>query len=126
MRGRWANSCEYIVWGTNGPRDLMALDGKVLPGFFQANSPRERDHITQKPLDVMRELVKITPEGGVILDPFMGSGTTGCAAILEGRRFIGVEMVPHFQQVAERRIREAQGEAIARGEQDALDFGEPA
>lgn len=126
VQGRWANSCEYIVWGTNGPRDLMALEGKALPGFFQANSPREREHITQKPLDVMRELVKITLEGGTILDPFMGSGTTGVAAILEGRRFIGAEMVPHYQQVAERRIREAQGEALARGEQDALDFQEPA
>ena len=53
----------------------------------------------------------------------MGSGTTGVAAMIEGRRFIGVEMVEHYQQVAERRIREAQGQAVDKGEQAALDFG---
>ena len=113
VQGRWANSCEYVVWGTNGPRDLLALDGAALPGFFQANSPREREHITQKPLDVMRQLVRICPKGGTVLDPFMGSGTTGVAALLEGRCFIGVEMQAHFVEVARRRLTEA-----ARGYRD--------
>ena len=113
VQGRWANSCEYIVWGTNGPRDLMALEGRALPGFYQANSPREREHITQKPLDVMRALMAIVPEGGTVLDPFMGSGTTGAAAVMEGRKFIGVEMVTHFQQVAHGRILTAAGQSIA-------------
>ena len=126
VQGRWANSCEYVVWGTNGPRDLLALDGKALPGFYQSSAPREREHITQKPIDVMRGLVKICPEGGTILDPFMGSGTTGVAAMLEGRKFVGVEMVEHYQRIAERRIREAQGQAVTRGSQPALDFGEGA
>jgi site-specific DNA-methyltransferase (adenine-specific) len=121
--GRFTNACEYVVWGSAGS---LGNDYSlpVLPGFYQASSPRERDHITQKPLDVMRGLIKIVPEGGTVLDPFMGSGTTGVAALLEGRKFIGVEMVDHFQQVAERRIREAQGQAIAKGDQDAFDFGE--
>lgn len=119
--GRFTNHCEYVVWGSNGG---MTTDhsAPVLPGFYQASSPREREHITQKPLDVMRQLVKIVPEGGTVLDPFMGSGTTGVAAVLERRRFIGVEMVDHYQQVAERRIREAQGQAVPRGDQAALDF----
>lgn len=107
VQGRWANSCEYVVWGTNGPRDLGALDGTALPGFFQANSPRERDHITQKPLSVMRSLVKIAPKGGTVLDPFMGAGTTGVAAVNEGRRFVGAELTAHFQQVARERIEAA-------------------
>jgi site-specific DNA-methyltransferase (adenine-specific) len=81
-----------------------------------------REHLTQKPIDVMRGLVKICPEGGTILDPFMGSGTTGVAAMLEGRKFVGVEMVEHYQRIAERRIREAQGQAVTRGDQGALDF----
>lgn len=124
VQGRWANQCEYVVWGTNGPRPLDALDGKALPGFYQCNSPREREHQTQKPVEVMRHLVKIVPPAGVVLDPFMGSGTTGCAAAIEGRRFIGCEKVDHFRDVAERRIRESAGQAVPRGEQDALDFGE--
>ena len=121
--GRFTNHCEYVVWGSNGG---MTTDysAPVLPGFYQASSPREREHITQKPLDVMRGLVKICPEDGTILDPFMGSGTTGVAAMIERRKFIGVEMVEHYQQVAERRIREAQGQAVDRGDQAALDFGE--
>ena len=125
MAGRFTAHCEYVVWGSNGVMPV-SFDGSmpVLPGFYQASPPRDRDHQTQKPLDVMRDLVKIVPEGGTVLDPFMGSGTTGVAAILEGRKFIGCEMVPHYAEVAERRIREAQGEALARGEQEALDFGE--
>jgi site-specific DNA-methyltransferase (adenine-specific) len=101
--GRFAAQCEYVVWGTAGSRSINYEDD-CLPGFCQAASPREREHITQKPLDVMRELVKICPPGGVILDPFMGSGTTGVAAITEGRRFIGVEMSPHYAGIARDRL----------------------
>ena len=123
--GRFTNACEYVVWGSAGG---MTTDysAPVLPGFFQASSPREREHLTQKPIDVMRGLVKICPEGCTILDPFMGSGTTGVAAMLERRLFVGVEMVEHYQRIAERRIREAQGQAVTRGDQPALDFGEGA
>lgn len=103
-QGRWSNTCEYVVWGTAGPREL---DGPPLPGFYQANSPRDREHQTQKPLDVMRALTNITQPADTILDPFMGSGTTGVAAILEGRRFVGIEQHAHYVNVAERRIREA-------------------
>ncbi|MGV3564189.1 MAG: DNA-methyltransferase [Nocardioides sp.] len=121
--GRFTSQAEYVVWGSNGP---MPIDysAAVLPGFYQAAPPREREHITQKPVDVMRSLVKIAPEGGVVLDPFMGSGTTGVAAVLERRRFVGVEMVPDHAATAERRIREAQGQAVPRGDQGALDLGE--
>ena len=52
--------------------------------------------------------VKIAPEGGTVLDPFMGAGTTGVAALNEGRRFIGAELTPHFQRVARERITAAQ------------------
>ena len=50
----------------------------------------------------------------------------GVAAMLEGRKFVGVEMVEHYQRIAERRIREAQGQAVTRGDQGALDFDEEA
>lgn len=127
MAGRFSAHCEYVVWGSNGAMPV-AFDGSLptLPGFYQASPPRKREHQTQKPLEVMRELVQICPDGGTILDPFMGSGTTGVAAMLEGRKFIGAEMVEDYQQIAERRIREAQGKSVARGEQGALDFGDTA
>lgn len=123
VQGRWANSCEYVVWGTNGPRALDILGPHAFPGFFQSHSPRDREHITQKPLDVMRDLVKIVPEGGTVLDPFMGAGTTGVAAVMEGRRFIGGEMVEHYAEVAKRRILTAAGQHVEPDEQTTLDFG---
>jgi site-specific DNA-methyltransferase (adenine-specific) len=121
--GRFSAACEYVVWGSRGGM-TTDLSAPCLPGFYQASSPRSREHQTQKPLEVMRELVKICPEGGVVLDPFMGSGTTGVAAILERRKFVGVEMVEQYQRVSERRIREAQGQFVDKGLQAALDFGE--
>lgn len=124
VQGRWGNTCEYVVWGTNGPRDLDILGPKAFPGFFQATAPTsDREHITQKPLSVMRDLVKIVPEGGTVLDLFMGAGTTGVAAINERRRFIGSEMVAEHAATAERRIRIASGQAVAHDAQGALDFG---
>lgn len=120
--GRFTGHCEYVVWGSHGviPQDWTA---PTLPGFYEANTSRDREHQTQKPLDVMRQLVKICPEGGTVLDPFMGSGTTGVAAIVEGRRFIGCEKVDHYAEIAERRIREARGEGMDRGDQRALPMG---
>lgn len=104
--GRFTAQCEYVVWGSAGamPIDLTVA---CLPGFYLISPPREREHNTQKPLEVMRGLVKIAPEGSTILDPFMGAGTTGVAALNEGRAFVGAELTPHFQQVARRRIAKA-------------------
>ena len=62
-------------------------------------------HPTVKPIALMRWLCRlVTPKGGLILDPFTGSGTTGCAAVLEGFRFIGVEREPEYAAIAEKRI----------------------
>jgi site-specific DNA-methyltransferase (adenine-specific) len=103
VAGRFSNSCEYVVWGTAGPRANSGF-GWTLPGFFQATAPTNREHMTQKPLSVVRDLVKIAPEGGAVLDPFMGAGTTGVAAVIEGRNFIGAELTGHYQRVARERI----------------------
>lgn len=106
-QGRFANNCEYVVWGTAGARDVDAIPG-ALDGFFQANSPRDREHITQKPLEIMRRLVQICPRGGCVVDPFAGSGTTGVAAVIEGREFIGIEMSEHYHRVASERVTAAE------------------
>ena len=107
--GRFNASCEYVVWGSRGAMPVDYADA-VLPGFYQAMPPRERDHITQKPLDVMRKLVRIAPKGGTVLDPFMGAGTTGVAAVLEGRQFVGCEVVDeHFNSAQARILTARQG-----------------
>lgn len=74
-----------------------------IPG--SKSTPRSNFHPTVKPISLMRWLCRlVTPPGGVILDPFMGSGTTGCAAVLEGMGFLGIEMDPEYAAIAERRI----------------------
>jgi site-specific DNA-methyltransferase (adenine-specific) len=68
----------------------------------------KKQHPTQKPLSLIGELVEqFTQPDGVILDPFMGSGTTGVAAVHAGRRFIGIEQNPDYFDIAVNRIRGA-------------------
>lgn len=67
--------------------------------------PVHNQHPTVKPISLMRYLCRlITPPRGVVLDPFMGSGTTGCAAGLEGFSFIGIELDADYHEIARRRI----------------------
>jgi site-specific DNA-methyltransferase (adenine-specific) len=62
-------------------------------------------HPTVKPVDLMRWLCRlVTPPGGLVLDPFMGSGSTGVAALAEGFRFLGLELDPEYAAIARRRI----------------------
>ncbi len=66
------------------------------------------NHPTVKPLSLMRHLVRlVTPKGGTVCDPFMGSGTTGMATLLEGAEFIGVEKNGEYFNIAKRRLNQA-------------------
>jgi len=84
--------------------------GSAARFFYTAKASKDdRDdgntHPTVKPTDLMRYLCRlVTPPGGVVLDPFMGSGSTGKAAMLEGFGFIGVERVAAYHAIAEQRI----------------------
>ena len=76
------------------------------------NNPKktkqQNNHPTVKPLKLMQYLIKlIAPPTAIILDPFMGSGTTGVATILEGYSFIGCEIDPHYHNIAQQRINHA-------------------
>ena len=67
--------------------------------------PQRNYHPTVKPISLMAYLVRlVTPPAGTVLDPFLGSGTTGCAAALEGFDFIGIEREPDYIAIAEARI----------------------
>lgn len=71
----------------------------------QERRPQANVHPTVKPIALMRWLVRmVTPPGGLVLDPFAGSGSTGCAAVLEGVNFIGIEKEASYAAIAERRI----------------------
>jgi DNA methylase len=71
----------------------------------QTNAPRQNFHPTVKPLALMRYLVKlVTPPGGTVLDPFLGSGSTAVAATLEGFEWIGCEMTEDYFPIIEARV----------------------
>lgn len=105
QRGRFRQQCEFIVWGSNGPLSIDR-NAPVLPGVFQhMNVPtQERWHQTQKPLDLMRQVVRICEQGGRILDPFAGSGSTIEAALLEGYAATGVDIERHNVEIIRRRL----------------------
>jgi site-specific DNA-methyltransferase (adenine-specific) len=84
-------------------QDYRVARGERLPSA--ESGPRRNTHPTVKPTDLMRYLCRlVTPPGGVVLDPFMGSGSTGKAANLEGFRFIGVERDRDYMLIAEARV----------------------
>lgn len=68
-----------------------------------------RNHPNEKPISIMKNLIILCSlENSVILDPFMGSGTTGVACVQTGRKFIGIEIDPHYFEIAVKRIKQAQ------------------
>lgn len=124
--GRFAATTEYFAWGTAGPSPDLVEVG-CLPGHFVESPPRGEDkvHLTQKPLQTMLGIVGIVRPGGTVLDPFCGSGTTGEAAVLTGRGFIGIEREPAHLDTAARRLTDAEagvpGRKVDReGRQQAL------
>jgi site-specific DNA-methyltransferase (adenine-specific) len=79
--------------------------GNVLP---HSRVGADREHPTEKPVELIEDMLRVvSPDGGAVLDPFMGSGTTGVACAKLGRKFIGVEIDPRYFEIACRRIEEA-------------------
>jgi DNA modification methylase len=80
------------------------------------SAPARNFHPTLKPIAVKRWLVRlVTPSGGLVLDPFMGSGTTGAAAALERRRFFGIELEKAYFEIARARIDHWAGRSVPVG-----------
>jgi site-specific DNA-methyltransferase (adenine-specific) len=85
------------------------LQGCECPDRTYVNPTRANHHPTVKPTELMRYLVRmITPPNGTVLDPFMGSGSTGKAAVLERFRFIGIDQSADYLEIATARIKHAQ------------------
>lgn len=92
-----------ILWGSKGVR--TAEGNEYLPGSWYCAAPREgRLHQTEKPQEVLRDLVRLAPEGGLVLDPFAGSASTGVAALDQGRRFLGIELSTDYVRVGRDRL----------------------
>jgi len=108
------NSLNSTVTTDTTVRGVSDNGGSAARFFYCAKaSNRDRgegnSHPTVKPTDLMRYLCRlVTPPGGVVLDPFMGSGTAGVAAVQMGRQFIGIEREPKYFDIACKRIEDAQ------------------
>ena len=110
-------------WGFAGSDKVAGYDdGDDLSAarFFYCAKPNKQDrnegtregnpHLTVKPTELMRYLVRlVTPGGGTVLDGFMGSGSTGKAAMLEGRSFVGIDLDPENVALAKARIEYVKG-----------------
>lgn len=118
-RGGFRSQAEYVVWATaGGARDdvaeclpgwLHVVDDQLEPGWIHAPvSQADKHHITGKPTELMRQLSHVCLPGELIFDPFAGSGTTGVGALMEGRRFLGVEKIPAYADIARRRLAEVE------------------
>jgi len=109
QRGWFRAQCEYIVTASAG--SLPATpdgEGVCAPGFFTMPViGAKKQHITEKPVELIKHLLSVRSGWDVVCDPFMGSGTTGAAAVSLGRKFIGIETNPDYFDIACRRIEEA-------------------
>jgi DNA modification methylase len=106
----------YLVWdkvceGLNfGEVEYCWTTGKFAPRMYRFKSSGMdggKQHPTQKPIQVMQWCMGFFPNARTILDPFMGSGTTGVACVKLGRKFIGIEIDPKYFEIACKRIRDA-------------------
>jgi site-specific DNA-methyltransferase (adenine-specific) len=102
--GRFRNQCEYAVWGSKGDMPLTR-NAPCLNGCWHVTTKtQDKLHQTEKPLELMREIVQITEKGGLILDPFAGSGTTCVAAKQMGYQSVGIEITQEYCDVARKRL----------------------
>ena len=145
--GRWPGNLLYCPKASRAERERGLGDGfptrtaaeatHSKEGQARLNSPRtgagrsaeaiRNHHPTVKPVRLMRWLVRlVTPPNGIVLDPFMGSGSTGIAAAAEGFAFHGIELDPEFLRIAKARIAyAAPGQDIAAPAEADVDI-EPA
>jgi site-specific DNA-methyltransferase (adenine-specific) len=117
QRGRFSSSAEYVLYCSKG----VPAPGEQSPQNVLSIHPvsgDDKEHVAEKPVDLMAWILGVTPKGATVLDPFMGSGTTGAACIRTGRGFIGIEKDPHYFGVARKRLERELSQI-----QGSLDFG---
>jgi len=112
----------WLIWvKTNGVASMASVElcwtniDMNSKHFHHPVNGWHRDHPTQKPIGLMHWCLTFVPDAEIICDPFMGSGTTGVATIMSGRKFIGIEVEPKYFDAACKRIEAAyaQGQLFA-------------
>ena len=94
-----------MIFGSKGK--LAATTEKCLPGLYDRPViAQQKKHITGKPVVLIEDLMQIVKLGSVVLDPFIGSGTTALAAIKTGRKGIGMELSEEYFAISVERLSE--------------------
>ena len=100
-RGGFKQQAEFIVWASKG---AMCTKDVYLPGVFPCALKFPKRHLTEKPLELAREVIRLVPGGGVVCDPFTGSGTFLVAAREAGLHWVGSEANAVYHSVADERL----------------------
>jgi site-specific DNA-methyltransferase (adenine-specific) len=105
MPNHWyMKNAEFIVMLRKGGAKYINNQGTKQ--IIQVNNVRNKQHPTEKPIDLMKILIEnSTNENDIVLDPFMGSGSTGVACVNTNRNFIGIEMDDNYFKIASERIK---------------------
>jgi len=103
-RGRFRNHLEYVLWATHGALVDRMDDYPSTLIAVPTVSASCREHVTQKPVPLLVELLRVVPIAESILDPFMGSGSTLVAAQTLGRKAIGIEIEERYCEIAAKRL----------------------
>ena len=113
MKLQFVNSTEcWLYFINNGTSGTFNNDGKVKHDFLESSvcpmsEKKHGKHPTQKPLSMLREVIEsVTNSDDMVLDPFMGSGSTCVAAAELGRRYYGIELDEKYHKIAEQRMKE--------------------
>lgn len=106
--GKFRQQCEYVAFGVKG--QFRPLVRQCLPGVYRYPVvPARKNHLTAKPVELIRDLLAIAPAGAHVLDPFMGGGAVGAACLETGRAYTGIELSPAYFDVSARRLAELAG-----------------
>ena len=101
------SDCEFIWANRTGAARIFRH--RWMGAMKASEHSARRVHPTQKPIDLLRQIIEYyTRPGDTVCDPYMGSGTTGIAAVQAGRNFIGIEIDPDYFEIARQRIEQAQ------------------
>jgi len=108
LKAQYGKQYELIIYANKGRREL---NGKRISDvwYFDRVAGKKQLHQNQKPLELIQQIIeKSSKENDLVLDPFMGSGTTGVACVNTGRNFIGIEKDETYFNIAKKRIEEAE------------------
>lgn len=105
--GYLRHQSEFVLWGTKGSCAKAEHVRSSYDGVFRCPVPSHKEHPTEKPKELYEHLLQLARPGAKVLDPFLGVGASGEAALSLGQNFTGIEYSEYYAQIARQRIERA-------------------